>query len=199
MIRSSNQVEHFLDRAAAAAAEGRDADARNLTRRALSLDPEHPRAQLHWAIELLDRPQQARYHLRRAADLGRGDPAIEYQIACVLLDLGDVDSALLLARRASRHVDGDFRFLPGLVNLTGRLADARGNDDVAERALGLAFELGPEMAWHGRTLAQFLHRQGRDTEALLVARAALRRTPDDPGLMALYTRLRRGVLSASAL
>jgi tetratricopeptide (TPR) repeat protein len=199
MIRSSNDVDHFLDLAAAAASEGRDADARKLVRRALSLNPDHPRAQLLWAVELLDQPRQARYHLRRAAELGRGDPAIEYQVACVLLDLGEVDAALMLARRASRHVDGEFRFMPGLVNLTGRLADARGEDAVAERALGMAFELEPEMAWHGRTLAQFLARQGRVTEAALVTRAALRRTPDDPGLLALLARLRRGVLSASAL
>jgi len=138
---------------------------------------------------LIDQPRQARYHLRRAADLGRGDPALEYQVACVLLDLGDVDAALMLARRARRHIDGEFRFLPGLVNLTGRLADANGHADVAERALGLAFELDPEMAWHGRTLSQFLYRQGRAADALQVTRAALRHTPDDPGLLSLEARL----------
>jgi predicted Zn-dependent protease len=75
------------------------------------------------------------------------------------------------------------------VNLTGRLADASGHDDVAERALGLAFELEPEIAWHGRTLAQFLYRQGRAAEALQVTRAALRQTPGDPGLLSLQARL----------
>ena len=190
MMRTPNDVEQFLAMAVEAASEGRARDARQLVRRALSLNPDHPRVQLHWAVELIDQPQQARYHLRRAAELGRGDPAIEYQVACVLLDLGDVDAARLLARRARRHVDGEFRFLPGLVNLTGRLADACGQDDVAERALGLAFELEPEMAWHGRTLAQFLYRQGRDAEALRVARAALLRAPDDRGLLSLEARLR---------
>jgi tetratricopeptide (TPR) repeat protein len=190
MMRTPNDVEQFLAMAVEAASEGRARDARQLVRRALSLNPDHPRAQLHWAVELIDQPQQARYHLRRAAELGRGDPAIEYQVACVLLDLGDVDAARLLARRARRHVDGEFRFLPGLVNLTGRLADASGQDDVAERALGLAFELDPEMAWHGRTLAQFLYRQGRDAEALRVTRAALLRAPDDRGLLSLEARLR---------
>jgi tetratricopeptide (TPR) repeat protein len=190
MMRTPNDVEQFLAMAVEAASEGRARDARQLVRRALSLNPDHPRVQLHWAVELIDQPQQARYHLRRAAELGRGDPAIEYQVACVLLDLGDVDAARLLARRARRHVDGEFRFLPGLVNLTGRLADACGQDDVAERALGLAFELEPEMAWHGRTLAQFLYRQGRDAEALRVTRAALLRAPDDRGLLSLQARLR---------
>jgi tetratricopeptide (TPR) repeat protein len=190
MMRTPNDVEQFLAMAVEAASEGRARDARQLVRRALSLNPDHPRVQLHWAVELIDQPQQARYHLRRAAELGRGDPAIEYQVACVLLDLGDVDAARLLARRARRHVDGEFRFLPGLVNLTGRLADACGQDDVAERALGLAFELEPEMAWHGRTLAQFLYRQGRDAEALRVTRAALLRAPDDRGLLSLEARLR---------
>jgi tetratricopeptide (TPR) repeat protein len=190
MMRTPNDVEQFLAMAVEAASEGRARDARQLVRRALSLNPDHPRVQLHWAVELIDQPQQARYHLRRATELGRGDPAIEYQVACVLLDLGDVDAARLLARRARRHVDGEFRFLPGLVNLTGRLADASGQDDVAERALGLAFELDPEMAWHGRTLAQFLYRQGRDAEALRVTRAALLRAPDDRGLLSLEARLR---------
>src|SRR5215212_9271771 len=177
MMRAPDNVEQFLNKAAEAAADGRPRDARKLVRRALSLNPDHPRAQLHWAVELIDQPQQARYHLRRAAELGRGDPAIEYQVACVLLDLGDVDAALMLARRARRHVDGEFRFLPGLVNLTGRLADASGHDEVAERALGLAFELAPEIAWHGRSLAQFLHGQGRASEALQVTRSALRHAP----------------------
>jgi tetratricopeptide (TPR) repeat protein len=190
MMRTPNDVEQFLAMAVEAASEGRARDARQLVRRALSLNPDHPRVQLHWAVELIDQPQQARYHLRRAAELGRGDPTIEYQVACVLLDLGDVDAARLLARRARRHVDGEFRFLPGLVNLTGRLADASGQDEVAERALGLAFELDPEMAWHGRTLAQFLYRQGRDAEALRVTRAALLRAPDDRGLLSLQARLR---------
>ena len=189
MMRAPTQVEQFLALASDAAADGRAADVRRFVRRALSLNPDHPGAQLHWAIELIEQPQQARYHLRRAADLGRGDPAIEYQVACVLLELGDVDAARMLARRASRHVDGEFRFLPGLVNLTGRLADASGQDDLAEQALGLAFELEPEMAWQGRSLAQFLYRQGRTAEALRVTRAALRHTPGDPGLLSLQARL----------
>jgi tetratricopeptide (TPR) repeat protein len=190
MIREANDVEQLLAKAAEVAREGRPEDARRFFRRAVSLDPDHPGAQLHWAAELIDKPQQARYHLRRAAELGRGDPAIEYQVACVLLDLGDVPAALQLARRARRHVDAEFRFLPGLVNLTGRLADASGQEAVAERALGLAFAMEPEMAWHGRTLAQFLHRQGRGAEALRVARAALQLAPGDPGLLRLQDRLR---------
>ena len=189
MMRSPNDVEQLLAKAAEAATEGRPRDARKLVRRALALDPDHPRAQLHWAIELIDQPQQARYHLRRAAELGHGDPAIEYQVACVLLELGEIRAALLLARRARGHVEDDFRFLPGFMNLTGRLADATGYDEVAERALALAFELEPEMAWHGRTLAQFLHRQGRAADALRVTRAALEYAPDDPSLVALRDRL----------
>ena len=189
MFRAPNDVEQLLAKSAEAAREGRPQDARKFVRRALSLNPDHPRAQLHWAVELVDHPQQARYHLRRAAELGRGDPAIEYQVACVLLELGDIRAALELARRARRHIDDDFRFLPGLVNLTGRLAAARGQERVAERALALAFELEPEMAWHGRTLAQFLHRQGRYDEARRVARAALEFVPGDPGLTRLQDRL----------
>ena len=189
MLRAPNDVEQLLAKAAEASAQGRPRDARKLVRRALSVNPEHPLAQLHWAVELIEQPRQARYHLRRAAELGRGDPAIEYQVACVLLELGDVGAALQLARRARRHVDGEFRFLPGLVNLTGRLAEASGQDDLAERALGLAFAMEPEMAWHGRTLAQFLHRSGREAEALRVARSALQFAPDDPGLLRIRDRL----------
>ena len=189
MIREANDPEQFLVKAAEAARDGRPGDARTFVRRALTLNPDHAGVQLRWAIELIDQPQQARYHLRRAAELGRGDPAIEYQVACVLLELGDVGAALQLARRARRHVDGEFRFLPGLVNLTGRLAEASGQDDLAERALGLAFAMEPEMAWHGRTLAQFLHRSGREAEALRVARSALQFAPDDPGLLRIRDRL----------
>jgi tetratricopeptide (TPR) repeat protein len=190
MIRGLSNVEQCLAKAAEYAAAGREEDARNLVRRAVSLDPDHPGAQLRWAVELLDRPKVARYHLRRAAELGRGDPAIEYQVACVLLDLGDLDAALFLARRARGHIDEDYRLLPGLVNLTGRLAAAGGHAEVAEEALGLAFTLEPEMAWHGRTLAQFLREQGRDMAALEVARVALRHSPDDPGLRSMVERLR---------
>ena len=190
MMRSPQDVDMFLAKAAQAASEGRDRDARNLTRRALSLNPDHPRAQLHWAVELIDQPQQARYHLRRAAELGRGDPALEYQVACVLLELGDIRAALQLARRARGHVeDADFPFVGGLVNLTGRIADATGQDDYAERALAIAFDMEPEMAWHGRTLAEFLYRHGRRADALRVAQAALDYAPDDPELRALRARL----------
>jgi tetratricopeptide (TPR) repeat protein len=190
MMRAPDNVEQFLNKAAEAAADGRPRHARTLVRRALSLNPDHPRAQLHWAVELIDQPQQARYHLRRAAELGRGDPALEYQVACVLLELGDIRAALQLARRARGHIeDAEFPFVGGLVNLTGRLAVATGQNDFAERALALAFEMEPEMAWHGRTLAEFLYRQGRRADALRVARAALDYAPDDRDLVALRDRL----------
>jgi hypothetical protein len=45
------------------------------------------------------------------------------------------------------------------------------------------------MAWHGRTLAQFLREQGRDMAALQIARVALRHSPDDPGLLSMVERL----------
>ena len=189
MLRAPDDLEQLLAKAAEASAEGRARDARTLVRRALSLNPDHPLAQLHWAVELLDHPRQARYHLRRAAALGEGDPAIEYQVACVLLELGEIRAALELARRARRHIDGEFRFLPGLVSLTGRLADASGHGDVAEHALALAFALEPEMAWHGRTLAEFLARHGRHADALRVTRAALEFVPGDPELTALQVLL----------
>jgi tetratricopeptide (TPR) repeat protein len=189
MIRSPNDPEQLLAKAAEASAEGRPRDARKFVRRALSLHPDHPRVQLHWAIELIDQPQQARYHLRRAAELGYGDPAIEYQVACVLLEIGEIRAALLLARRARGHVDGEFRYLPGFMSLTGRLAHASGYDEVAEHALALAFEMEPEMAWHGRTLAQFLAGQGRAADALRVTCAALEYAPEDPALLALRDRL----------
>lgn len=189
MMRAPGDVETFLNKAAEAAADGRAGDARTLIRRAMMLNPDHPGAQLRWAIELVDTPPQARYHLRRAAELGHGDPAIEYQVACVLLELGDVDGARHLARRAHRHIEGEFRLLPGLVNLAGRLAYAEGQDEAAEQALGIAFAMEPEMAWHGRTLAQFLIAQERPAEALRVVRAALRHTPDDPALRHWEARL----------
>jgi tetratricopeptide (TPR) repeat protein len=194
MLRAPNDVEQLLAKAAEASGEGRPRDARKLVRRALSLNPDHPLAQLHWAVELIGQPRQARYHLRRAAQLGEGDPAIEYQVACVLLELGEITAALQLARRARRHIDGEFRFLPGLVSLTGRLAHAGGHDEVAEQALALAFALEPEMAWHGRILAEFLARQGRPADALRVTRAALEFVPGDPALTELQERLSPAVV-----
>jgi Flp pilus assembly protein TadD len=195
MMRSPGDVDTFLNKAAEAVADGRTGDARTLIRRALMLNPDHPGANLRWAIELMETPRQARYHLRRAAELGHGDPAIEYQVACVLLELGDVDGAHHLARRAHRHIEGEFRLLPGLVNLAGRLAHAEGDDAAAEHALGIAFAMEPEMAWHGRTLAQFLIAQERFAEALGVVHAALRHTPDDPVLLKFQARLTRTPLA----
>ena len=189
MMRSPNDVEHLLAKAAEATAQGRPREGRKFVRRALGINPDHPRVQLHWALELIDQPQQARYHLRRAAELGHGDPAIEYQVACVLLELGEIRAALLLARRARGHIDGEFRYLPGFMSLTGRLAVASGQDEIAERAFTRAFELEPEMAWHGRTLAQFLHHQGRAGDALRVTCAALDYAPEDPALLAMRDRL----------
>ena len=200
MMRSPDDVEQLLAKAAEAAAEGRPREGRKFVRRALGINPDHPRTQLLWALELIDQPRQARYHLNRAAELGYGDPAIEYQVACVLLELGELRAALLLARRAHGHIDADFRYMAGFISLTGRLADAGGHDEEAERAYALAFELEPEMAWHGRTLAQFLERKGRTADAMRVTAAALEFSPEDPALIALRDRLspKRRAFSPSA-
>jgi tetratricopeptide (TPR) repeat protein len=189
MMRSPDDVEQLLAKAAEAAAQGRPREGRKFVRRALGINPDHPRTQLLWALELIDQPRQARYHLNRAAELGYGDPAIEYQVACVLLELGEIRAALLLARRAHGHIDDDFRYMAGFISLTGRLADASGHEEAAEQAYALAFELEPEMAWHGRTLAQFLDRKGRTDDALRVTAAALEYAPADAALLALRERL----------
>ena len=131
MIRSGTDIEHLLAKAAEASSEGRPDAARRFVRRAVSLQPDHAGAQLHWAIELLDHPELARHHLRRAAQLGEGDPVLEYQVAWVLLELGDVEPALTTARRAQRHLDdGDVDDVTGLVlallALKTRLRAARG-------------------------------------------------------------------------
>ena len=60
---------------------------------------------------------------------------------------------------------------------------------MAEQALTLAFALEPEMAWHGRMLAEFLERQGRPADALRVTRAALEFVPGDPTLTEQRERL----------
>ena len=130
MIRAGNNVDHLLEKAAEAASEGRADAARRFVRRAVSLDPDHAVAQLHWAIELLDQPKLARHHLRRAAELGHGDPVLEYQVAWVLVDVGDADGALTIARRAQRHLDeADADDITGLVlallALKSRLRAAR--------------------------------------------------------------------------
>jgi tetratricopeptide (TPR) repeat protein len=188
-MRAPDQVEQILAKATEAARQGRDRDSRKLARYALSLDPDHPRAVFRWAVEIIDEPEQAMYYLRRAAGLARGDATVEYQVACVLFDLGEIDESLKLAQRAGRHVGDDFPFHAGLVNLAGRHADAKGDAVGAERALLLAFEMEPEMPWHGLTLAKFLAEQGRSPDALRVTREALQRAPDDPGLLRLEGRL----------
>ena len=188
-MRAPDRVEQILAKATEAASQGRDGDSRKLARYALSLDPDDPRAIFRWAVEIIEEPEQARYYLRRAAGLAHGDAEVEYQVACVLLDLGEVDEALQLAKRAGRHIEHDCVFLPGLVNLSGRLADAKGDAVVAERALMLAFQLEPELSWHGLTLAKFLAGQGRGSEALRVTHLALELVPDDPGLLRLQDEL----------
>ena len=188
-MRAPEEVEKILAQATDAARQGRDRDARKLARYALSLDPDHPRALFRWAVEIIEQPEQARYYLRRAAGLAEGDASVEYHVACVLLDLGEIDESLQLAQRAGRHIEEDFIFLPGLVNLAGRIADAKGDAVVAERALVLAFEMEPELSWHGLTLAKFLARHGRLADAQRVTRAALELAPDDPGLLRFRDRL----------
>jgi Tfp pilus assembly protein PilF len=188
-MRAPEEVEKILAKATDAARQGRDWEARKLARYALSLDPDHPRALFRWAVEIIEQPEQARYYLRRAAELSHGDASVEFEVACVLLDLGEIDEALRLAKRAGRHVEEDFIFLPGLVNLAGRIADAKGDAVVAEQALVLAFALEPEMSWLGLTLAKFLARHDRRADALSVIRAALERAPDDPGLLRFRDRL----------
>ncbi len=131
-MRPPDAVEQALAKANEAAVQGRHRDARKLARYALSLGPDNPHAVLRWAFETIDQPDQAKHHLRRAARLAEGDASVEFQVACVLFDLGETDEALQLAKRAGMDVDEDFVFLPGLAGHTfasylarqGRNADA---------------------------------------------------------------------------
>jgi tetratricopeptide (TPR) repeat protein len=188
-MRATDQVEEILAKASDAAREGRDLESRKFVRYARSLRPDDPQVLVRWAAEIGDRPEQALYCLQRAVALCGEDPAIEYQAAAVLFDMGEIDSALDLARRARRHIEDDLSLLPGLMSLTGRIADAKDNEQVAEEALTLAVDLEPDQSLHRSTLAEFLERWGRTAEALRVTRAALEQSPDDPALLRLRDRL----------
>jgi tetratricopeptide (TPR) repeat protein len=126
------EVEQILAQATEAAKQGRERDARKLARYALSLAPDHPYALFRWGVEIIEEPERAKHYLRRAAALGWGDASLEFQVACVLFELGETDQALQVAKRAGRHVDEDFVYLPGLAGHTlasdlakqGRSSDA---------------------------------------------------------------------------
>jgi tetratricopeptide (TPR) repeat protein len=128
-------------------------------------------------------PAEARRLVLTAAEEAGDDPNQLTRCVGLLVHLGDYR----LAKRYADHVgalepDGRFALAGSLMHAVGRLALVAGNDEMAERALRLAFERDPEVAGHGRILAAFFAERGRRDEALRVIAQAQEHLPNHPPL-----------------
>ncbi|MDP8942548.1 MAG: hypothetical protein M3N16_00250 [Actinomycetota bacterium] len=189
MASPDNSLQGVFDQSNALIREERYAENERLLRSTLSRFPNDPELNLRLGSALLTRPPDAKRYIKRAIELSPFDPRLLTVAASHMFFLGEYDTASEYVRRASKVVPDGFPLAADLVHLIGKLAMQKGNDAVAERYLVLAFEEEPETSGHGQALAEFYASQGRSTEALRVARTAVRLRPDDESLLQLVDEL----------
>ncbi len=186
-----SQVEDILERVTDAVRRNRYDEADALLRDAVDRYPNDPEVRLRWGVAQADvDTDEAKLHLRRAAELAPADAGTQFRVASPLFRLGEVEEALACAKRARDCMDEDFPLLPNLVNLVGRIASAKGQPELAEEALRFAFEVEPELPWHAGDLARVLISRGRKSDAAAVIDIGLRHSPEDPKLLRLRDELR---------
>jgi len=117
-------------------------------------------------------------------------PMILGRCATLMYDLGEYGSAEEYVRRAVPVADDDFPLLADMLHLIGKLALQKDNDEIAERYLSLAFELGPGSLGHADFLATFLMGKERYQEAAeVVNKGLLEHAPDRDRLLKLRSRM----------
>ncbi len=125
------------------------------------------------------------YATARAPD----DPGILTRAASLLFYAGAIDAAAEAARLAAARATPEFALAWDLVHITGRVAAARGQTEVAEELLADAFDAEPDSFNHGHALAELYGERGAHEQALAVVETALRHRPDDAKLLALRRRV----------
>ncbi len=189
-MAASDELERILAESSELARAGRDEDNEALLRSAVSRFPPDAELALRTGTALIGRsPDEAKQMLRRAVSLAPDDPWKLTRCAHLMFHLGELDEARIYTKRASLHAPADFEYGAALIHLAGKLAAAKGNDELAEKLLSLAFKGDPGFGSHGRVLAEFYARHGRFVEALDVISESLSHRPGDEALEELRRRI----------
>lgn len=156
MAAVSDALAQLIQRAGAAANEGRWQDAERLWSQVRQVDPGHPQALYSLGIHALQRGDNtaALELLRAAQQAAPGDPLIPLSIAMVLRESGDAAGEWEAIHQALAI---DAYFLPGLLGkgvLLERVRGARSAAEVYRNALKVA---PPEPHWPAVLRGQLLH------------------------------------------
>jgi hypothetical protein len=89
-------------------------------------------------------PDGAKEYVKRAAELCGDDPNTLTGCASLMFYLRDFDQSQRYVQRASETASKGFELVVDLIHVTGRLASQKGDDELAEQALSMAFQEEPE-------------------------------------------------------
>ena len=148
---------------------GRRAEAEQLARKALSVNPRNPLAHEHFGTllsELSDLPA-GEWHFRRSLELGGPRPSVLANLAINLMNQGRFEEADVLFADADRLAPGELLTL----GHWSKLHEMRGNLVRAAELLDRA-EAGRSPRDVDLLRAQLLSRSGRDAEALAIIQSA---------------------------
>lgn len=163
----------------------------HLMEEALSAFPEEPEFWIRHGLAVYDKdPAKAAESARRAAALAGADVGMLTRCASLLFNLGDLEESRHYVKRIVALAPEDFSLIPDVLHLAGKLADRKGNADVAETYLAKAFEVDPTGIGHARVLAEFFLAHNRHNEALDVIACGLEHdSPDRAKLLQLRSSL----------
>lgn len=142
--------------------------------RAVTDYPDDPEIRLlYGTILVMFRPDDAPWELATAIKLDPNHPGRLTRAASMLFRLGQVDAAQSYVARASQLAPQDFPLAADLLNLGGKIAALREEDDLADESLRSAVHLAPQRPEFALDLAQFLAEHDRRVEAAEVAKRTL--------------------------
>jgi tetratricopeptide (TPR) repeat protein len=174
LIHVTRTRAQIIDRAEQLLMERRDAENLALLEVATDRFPDDPDIRLLAGLSLIPfQPEDAPWHLATAVALDPENAERIARAASVLAALGQLEAAEDYIVRVHELAPQHYRLHLKLVNVTGRIAEARGDDELAEEALGEAFANDPDDGGYALDFARFLADRDRASEALEVIDRAL--------------------------
>lgn len=154
--------------------------------------PSDPELRLLYATILIAfRPDDVAKEAAQAAELGTNNPEVLVRAGHRLLFGGQIEAAESCANRARTLAPPDFPFMPNLLNLTGRIAALKRDDDLAEQELRSAVVCDPAHESYAQDLAVFLAERERLEDAIAVLDEALKHVEDKGEIELMRTRMTR--------
>jgi tetratricopeptide (TPR) repeat protein len=148
MRPSSPQVRQVAEQSRELVAADRLDENAELLRDAVRRFPEE--AEVHLlaaaAVRAVGSDEEGERLTRRAGELAWDDPHRLTWAASQMLDIGDLDTAQAWILRIHEVVPDDFEMAADLARVVGRLARGRGQEEEAEKLLGMADELDADLA-----------------------------------------------------